>query len=59
MTKIYIFWVFFFYSDAEEAEAGEDYFYARTARRLGGVVRKNSLPGHIHARGGGAENQST
>lgn len=48
----------FIRSDAEEAATREDYFYARTARRFGGVVCQNSLPGHIHARRGGAENQS-
>lgn len=57
---IYIsLFVFFTGSDAKEAETREDYFYARTARRFGGVVRQNSVPGHIHARRGGAENQST
>ena len=45
------------YSHATEAEAGENYFYTRTARRFGGVVRQNSVSGHIHARRGGAENQ--
>lgn len=44
-------------SNAKEAETREDYFYARPVRRFGGAVRQNSVPGHIHARRGGAENQ--
>lgn len=59
MYFIYIFLFSFPCSDAAEAEAREDYFYARTARRFGGAVRKNSVSGHIHARRGGAEDQST
>lgn len=44
-------------SNAQETETRKDYFYARPVGRSGGVVRQNALPGHIHARGGGAENQ--
>lgn len=44
-------------SNAKETETREDYFYARPVGRSGGIVRQNSLPGHIHARRGGAENQ--
>lgn len=43
-------------SNAKETETREDYFYARPVGRSGGIVRQNSLPGHIHARRGGAEN---
>lgn len=48
----------FIRSDAEEAATREDYFYARTARRFGGIVCQNALPGYIHARRSGAEDQS-
>lgn len=44
-------------SNAKEAETREDYFYARPVGRSGGVIRQNSVSGHIHARRGGAENQ--
>lgn len=44
-------------SNAKKTETRKDYFYARPVGRSGGIVRQNALPGHIHARRGGSENQ--
>lgn len=46
-----------FSSDPQEAAEGADHLHPLPARRPGGSVRQNPVPGHLHAGGGGAENQ--
>ena len=44
-------------SDSPEAATGADYLHPLSARRPGVSVRKDPVPGHLHAGGGGAEDQ--
>ena len=49
--------IFLSRSDTEETEAREDDLHARPAGRAGEPVRQDALPRHLHARGGGPEDQ--
>lgn len=44
-------------SHPAEAATGAHHLHALTAGRARGAVRKDSLPRHLHARGGGAQDQ--
>lgn len=51
--------LFLFRSNSQEAAPGADNLHPLPARRPGGSVRQNPVPGHLHAGGGGTENQLT
>ena len=44
-------------SNTKEAEAREDDLHARSAGRAREPVRQDALPRHLHARGGGPQDQ--
>lgn len=44
-------------SHPAEAATGAHHLHALTAGRARGAVRKDSLPRHLHARGGGSQDQ--
>lgn len=44
-------------SHPAEAATGAHHLHALTAGRARGAVRKDSLPRHLHARGGGTQDQ--
>ena len=57
LTLFVCFFLLLRRSDSPEAAAGADHLHPLSARRPGVSVRKDPVPGHLHAGGGGAEDQ--